>query len=69
MFVHNVPVSTLHEPAKSVHSAALFVDIESLLGLKELWDCTTCVGVILELKVTHQVVRVEVKLLNAEGGR
>ena len=68
-FVYDVPVSSLHKPTKPIHSAALFIDIESLLGLEKLGNCTTCARIILELKVSHQVVRVEVKLLNTERCR
>ena len=42
-------IAALDEPAKAIDSSALFVDVEALLGLEELRDCSAGVGVVLEL--------------------
>lgn len=68
-FVYNVAVSALDKPAKAIHASAFLVHVEVLPCLQQLRDGATCALVILELKVTHKVVRVEVELLDAEGGR
>ena len=62
-----MPVASLFKPSKSVDSTSLLVNVESLLRLQELRNGATCALIILELKITHQVMRVEIKLLNAEG--
>ena len=59
-------VASLDEPAESVDSPALLVYIETLFGLEQLWDGETRTCVILEIQVTHQIVRIEIELFNAE---
>ena len=69
MFVNNVAVAALNEPAEPVHSAALFVDVEALLSLKELWDSPASALVVLEFEVAHEVVRVKVEFFDTERCR
>ena len=62
-----MPVAALFEPSKSVDSATFLVHIEALFRLQELWNGATSALIILELKIAHQVMGVEVELLDAEG--
>ena len=59
-------VTSLDEPAKSVDSSALLVYVETLFGLEQLWNGTSRTRVILEIQVTHQIMRIEIELFNAE---
>lgn len=67
MLVNNMPVASLFKPAKSIYSSSFLVNVESLFRLQELRNGATCALIILELKISHQVMRVEIKLLNGEG--
>jgi len=69
LLVHDVSVASLDEPAEAVNSAALLVHIEALFSLKKLWNRAASALIVLELQVTHQVVRVEIELLNTEWSR
>ena len=66
VLVNDVAIASLDEPAEAVDAAALLVHVEALLGLQQLWDCSSSALVILEFKIAHEVMRVEVKLLDAE---
>ena len=67
MLVDNMPVAALLKPAEAIDTASLLVHVEALLGLQELGNGATRALVILEVEITHQVMWVEIKLLNAEG--
>lgn len=67
--VNNVAVASLDQPAKSVDSAALLVNVEALLGLEELGNGATTPLIVLEVYIAHKIVWVEVKLLKAEWCR
>jgi hypothetical protein len=62
-----MPVAALFKPSKSIDSATLLVHIEALLRLQELWNGAAGALIILELKIAHQVMGVEIELLDAEG--
>ena len=62
-------VRSLHQPPKSVHSAAPLVHVESLLGLKQLRYGSPTATIILEVDITHQIMRVEIELFETEGRR
>ena len=62
-----MPVAALFKPSKSIHSAPFLVYVEALFRLQELRNGTTSALIILELKITHQVMWVEIELLDAEG--
>ena len=68
LLVNNVTVSTLNEPSKLVNSPTLLVNVETLLRLKQLWDCPTTLLFVLEIKIAHEIVGVEVELFDAEWG-
>ena len=65
--VHNVAIAALDEPSKTIDASSLLVNIEALLGLQQLGDSSASSLIVLELEVAHQVMRVEVELLEAEG--
>ena len=65
--VDNVSIATLNQPAEPVHSSAFLVDVEALLGLKQLWDGAPTLPIILEVDITHQLMWVKVELFEAEG--
>ena len=65
--VNDVTITTLDEPAKAIDASTLLVYVESLLSLQELGDGTTSALIILELKISHQVMRVKVEFLKTEG--
>ena len=67
--VNNVAVASLDQPAKSVDSAALLVNVEALLGLKELGNGAATPLIVLEVYIAHEIVWVEVELLKAEWCR
>lgn len=67
VLVNNMPVAALLKPSKSIYSTSLLVDVEALLRLEELRNGATSALIILEFKITHQVMWVEIELLNAEG--
>ena len=62
-------VATLNEPSKSVHSATFFVALETLLGQLKLRNPVTSAGIIIKIEVTHNIVRIEVELLDTEWSR
>lgn len=69
MLVYDMAVAALNKPAEAVDSAALLINIEALLGLQKLWNSAASALIVLELKVAHEVVRVEVEFFNAERSR
>ena len=62
-------VATLNEPSKSVHSATFFVALETLLGQLKLRNPVTSAGIIIKIEVAHNIVRIEVELLDTEWSR
>ena len=66
--VNDVALVAHHEPAMLVDPSAFLVYEEALLSLQQHWHCSVRPLIEVVVKISHEVMRVEVILLDAEWG-